>query len=101
MLEVINGDETNGLCLIDDGEGEDIAVTWRLRRPGDMKIDRDIPRDDNSASEAGSAVHRAVAEPRSSDDEIERERIRIQFRHDERFRKQALRQWKDGVDKDR
>ena len=87
--------------MIDDGEGEDIYVPWRLRRPGDMKIDRDIPSDDNSASEAGSAVHRAVAEPRRSDDEIERERIRIQFRRDERFRKQALRQWKDSVDKDR
>ena len=80
--------------MIDDGEGEDIAVTWRLRRPGDMKIDRDIPSDDNSASEAGSAAHRAVAEPRRSDEETERERIRIQFRRDGQFRKQALRQWK-------
>ena len=53
-----------------------------------------MPTDDNSDSEAGSAAHCVAAEPRRSDEEIERERIRIQFRRDGRFREQALRQWK-------
>ena len=66
-----------------------------------VEIERDMPIDDNSASEAGSAAHRAVAEPRRSDEEIERERIRIQFRRDRQFRKQALRQWKGWVSCDK
>ena len=78
--------------------GGPTSVTYKVLRTYGrleaMKIDADMPTDGNSASEAGSAAPCAVAEPRCSDEEIERERIRIQFRRDGQFRKQALRQWK-------
>ena len=101
LLEVFkNGDPTSKDCITDDGKKVilNTSITYKVWEThgclGTMKIDRDMPSDDNSASEAGSAANRVAADPRRSDQEIERERIRIQFRRDGKFREHALRQWK-------
>ena len=104
LLEVFkNGDPTSGSGL--PGDVSICPITYKVLftygRLEAMKIDTDMPTDGNSASEAGSAAPCAVAEPRCSEEEIERERIRIQFRRDGQFRKQALRQWKCWVSCDK
>ena len=100
FLEVFkNGDQISGLTDFESSNfpaaGSITLNVWKTHGClGAMKIDKDMTTDDSRASEEVSAAHRVAAEPRRSDEEIERERIRIQFRRDGQFRKQALRQWK-------